>query len=105
MHYKISELPKKEVIKGFTGRFIHGEHFTLAFWEIEAGAELPEHSHPHEQSTQVLEGELEMTIDGKTNSYKPGMVAIIPPHSKHSGKALTRCKVTDIFSPVREDYK
>lgn len=33
------------------------------------------------------------------------MIAIIPSNIPHSAKALTACKVTDIFSPVRKDYK
>ena len=105
MDINISEIEQKEIMPGFNGRFIHGESFTLAFWKIEAGSILPEHAHVHEQSTEVIEGELEVTIDGITKVYKPGMVAIIPSNIVHKGRALTHCKVTDVFCPVREDYK
>ena len=101
----ISNIAQKEIIKGFNGRFFHTNSFTIAFWEIEAGAILPEHSHIHEQSTQVIEGKLEMLIDGVTTVLTPGMIANIPSNVIHSGKALTSCKVTDVFSPSREDYK
>ena len=53
----ILEIPQKEIVKGYKGRFVHMETFTLAFWEVEAGAEIPIHSHVHEQTTQVIEGE------------------------------------------------
>ena len=102
---KITDIEQKEIIDGFLGRFIHQNGFTIAFWEITEGASLPEHSHIHEQTTQVTEGAFEMTINGVTKIYKPGMIAIIPSQAIHSGKAITPCKVTDVFSPVRDDYK
>ena len=101
----ISNIEPKEIIKGFNGRFFHTNSFTIAFWEIEEGAILPEHSHIHEQSTQVIEGKLELVIDGVSTVLEPGMIASIPSNVIHSGKALTNCKVTDVFSPTREDYK
>jgi quercetin dioxygenase-like cupin family protein len=59
----------------------------------------------HEQTTQVTEGKLEMTIDGVTQILEPDMITLIPSNVIHSARALTDCKVTDIFFPVREDYK
>lgn len=101
----ISKIEPKEVIKGFNGRFFHTNSFTIAFWEIQEGSLLPEHAHIHEQTTQVIEGKLEMLINGITTVLEPGMIANIPSNVIHSGKALTNCKVTDVFSPTREDYK
>jgi quercetin dioxygenase-like cupin family protein len=101
----ISDIEQKEVFKGFKGRFVHMESFTIGFWEIEAGSEIPLHSHLHEQTTEVIEGEFEMTCGGITKIYKSGMMVTIPSHVPHSGKAITNCKLTDVFCPVREDYK
>jgi len=102
---EISEIEQIEVIKGFKGRFFHTNSSTIAFWEIEKGAILPEHSHIHEQTTQLIEGLLEMTVGEETMILKPGMIVQIPSEVTHSGKALTICKLTDTFCPVREDYK
>lgn len=101
----ISKIEQHEIMKGFKGRFFHTNSFTIAFWEIEEGAILPEHSHIHEQSTQVIEGKLELVIAGISKVLESGMIANIPSNVIHSGKALTNCKVTDVFSPTREDYK
>jgi len=101
----IQEIPQKEIVKGYKGRFVHTETFTLAFWEVEAGAEIPIHSHVHEQTTQVIEGKFEMTLDGITKIYSPEMLVTIPSFAKHGGKAITSCKLMDVFCPVREDYK
>lgn len=102
---KIAELPQNEVKEGFKARFVHTEYTTLGFWEVTKGAILPTHAHVHEQVTQVLEGKFEMTIDGKTQVYTNGEVAVIPSNVLHGGIALTDCKIFDIFSPVRDDYK
>ena len=77
---------------------------TLAYWDVEEGATVPEHSHKNEQIMQVLEGTFEFTVNGLTKLCKPDDLVVIPPFATHSGKALTPCKLMDIFSPVREEY-
>jgi quercetin dioxygenase-like cupin family protein len=100
-----ANLPAREVIPGFHGRFVHTVHTTLAHWHINAGSVLPPHQHPHEQCTWVLDGWLEMTLDGVPTAYGPGSFLVIPPNHPHGGRALTNCVVFDVFSPVREDYR
>lgn len=78
---------------------------TFAFWVIKKGSSLPEHSHVHEQVANMLEGEFELTIDGVTQVLRPGSVASIPSHVRHAGRAITDCRILDVFSPVREDYR
>jgi quercetin dioxygenase-like cupin family protein len=53
----------------------------------------------------VLEGKFELTVDGIPQVLDPGMFAIIPSNIVHGGTAVTDCKLIDIFSPAREDYK
>ena len=101
----IETIEQQELMPGFKGRFVHTNSSTIAFLEIKKGALLPEHHHIHEQTTQIIEGQLELTINGKTNILESGTIAVIPSNSKHSGRALTDCKITDTFCPVREDYK
>ena len=102
---KLDTLPQKEIKEGFKARFVHTENLTLGYWDVEEGAVLPMHSHLHEQITQVLEGEFELTVGEQTQVYKLGQIVVIPPHIPHGGKALTECKLFDIFCPVREDYQ
>ncbi|MFN4146633.1 MAG: cupin domain-containing protein [Runella sp.] len=97
-------LPYIEVFEGFKAQFIHTPNSTLGLWQITKGAVLPVHSHIHEQLTQVVEGQFELTIDGQTKVYHPGDLAIIPSNVVHSGVALTDCLLYDVFTPVREDY-
>ena len=78
---------------------------TFSFWNIEKGAQLPAHSHPHEQVTNIIEGRFELTVDGESKKLGPGSVVIIPPHAVHSGKAMAKSRVIDVFYPIREDYR
>ncbi len=100
----VHNLPESEPLPGYKLRYRHSGAMTFAFWTIEAAAPLPEHSHPHEQVANVIEGEYELTIDGESQVLRPGMLAVIPPHAPHSGKALTDCRIVDVFCPRREDF-
>ena len=102
---KLADVPQKEIVPGYHGRFVHTEHNTVSYWDVEAGATLPEHAHMHEQTSIVLEGKFELTVAGEAHLLEPGEWALIPPDVPHSGKALTACTLMDIFYPVREDYR
>jgi len=102
--YKLEEIEQRELLPGLHVRFVHSENMTLAYWEIEAGSEMPLHSHPHEQITNILEGELELVLGDETKILGPGSGALIAPDVPHSGNAISNCRVLDAFHPVREDY-
>ena len=103
--HNLDTIDAKEIVPGFHGKFIHSEKMTVAYWDITAGSPLPEHAHPHEQVVNVLKGTLALTVEGETQELTPGSVVVIPSNVPHSGKAVTDCKVIDVFCPVREDYQ
>lgn len=105
MNLNLSNISSKEIIPGYHGKLVHTQNMSLAFWDVVLGAEVPEHSHMNEQVMHVLEGRFEFTLNGETKIYESGDLVIIPPHAPHSGKALTVCKLLDVFSPTREEYK
>jgi quercetin dioxygenase-like cupin family protein len=103
--YAFSAIPVKEIAPGYASKLIHTAHNTFNFIEVTEGSTVPLHSHLHEQCAFVLEGEFELNINGQARRLTPGVFAIIPPHVPHSGLAITHCRLLDVFSPVREDYK
>jgi quercetin dioxygenase-like cupin family protein len=105
MTLNLSNITSKEIMPGLHGKLVHSQNMSLAFWEVEKGAKVPEHSHINEQIMHVMEGEFEFTLDGKTQVYRSGDIVVIASHKKHSGVALTPCKLLDVFSPTREEYR
>ena len=105
MKHTVSSIPTFEISRGFNARCIHTDSITIAFVEVDEGAELPQHSHIHEQVTTLLEGRFDLTVDGQLQELKPGDVCVIPSNVPHSGKAHTRCRIMDVFNPVREDFR
>jgi len=101
----IENIVAREIVPGFTARFVHSENMTFSYWQVKEGAVLPEHSHPHEQVANLIAGKFEMTVAGETRTIEPGRVAVIPSEAKHSGRALTDCYILDVFYPIREDYR
>lgn len=105
MDFSLNTLPTQEIIPGFRGKLVHGTEMSLVFWEVDAGSEVPEHHHINEQIMHVIQGRFEFTLDGVSREYEAGDIVLIPAHAPHSGKALTACRLMDVFSPVREEYK
>ncbi|MDZ4072532.1 MAG: cupin domain-containing protein [Sediminibacterium sp.] len=101
----LATISPKEIVPGYSARFIHTENMTFSYLDVKAGAALQEHAHPHEQVAHVLEGEFELTLDGEPIRFTPGQVIVIPSNIRHSGLAITDCKLLDVFYPVREDYR
>lgn len=99
-----ADLAEKEILPGYKVRFVHTANMTIAYYEIKAGAPFPEHSHANEQISNVIRGKFELVIDGESKVMMAGDVAVIPPGVKHYGRAVTDCKIIDVFHPVREDY-
>jgi quercetin dioxygenase-like cupin family protein len=96
----------KEIAPGVTIRTFWGDHMLVSIADLAPHAEVPPHSHPHEQAGVVIAGEFRLTIDGETRTLKPGDAFIVPSGVEHGGTAGDApARVMDIFSPVREEYQ
>jgi quercetin dioxygenase-like cupin family protein len=105
MFIDISSVPPLEIFPGVRIRTPYGKNLMLSYVEIDEGAVVSTHRHPHEQGGIVLSGRLELTIGEQTRVLEPGQMYIIPPDTPHRATAVGGPAVAlDVFSPVREDY-
>jgi quercetin dioxygenase-like cupin family protein len=81
-----------------------GEKTLMGEFHIKAGSAIPEHSHPHEQIGYLLNGRLDLTIDGVRHEFSPGDTWCIPGGMGHSAFAVTDAVALEVFTPLREDY-
>jgi quercetin dioxygenase-like cupin family protein len=103
--HSFSDIETKEIAPGFFSKLIHTSTNTINFIEVKAGCTVPRHQHINGQCAFVIDGKFELTVNDIPQILDSGMFAIIPPDVWHSGVAVTDCKLIDIFSPAREDYK
>lgn len=75
---------------------------TFAHYRFTKGSSIHEHFHPQEEVWEVIEGELEVTVDGVAQVAGPGVAAIVPPNVPHAVKAMTDGKAIVVDYPVRQ---
>ena len=94
-----------ERLPGWYGRYFHSQSMTFAHYDFRGGSTIHEHFHPQEEVYEVIEGELEVTIDGIAQIAKPGLVAVVPSNVRHSVKALTDGRAIIVDHPVRPEFR
>ncbi len=92
-----------EPLPGWHGRYFQSANMTFAHYEFTRGASIHEHFHPQEEVYEVVEGELEITIDGVSEVARPGVVAIVPANARHSVRALSDGKAIIVDYPLRNE--
>jgi quercetin dioxygenase-like cupin family protein len=100
----ITNLDVIERLPGWFGRYFHSPSMTFAHYDFKRGSSIHEHFHPEEEVYEVIEGELEVTIDGAAQIARPGLVAIVPSNARHSVKALTDGRAIIVDHPARPDF-
>ena len=78
--------------------------YAFAHYDFTRGSSIHEHFHAEEEVYEVIEGELEVTIDGVAQISRAGLVAIVPSNARHSVKALTDGRVIIVDHPARPDF-
>jgi quercetin dioxygenase-like cupin family protein len=82
----------------------HNEDLMLVKVAFETGAIGSLHQHIHTQSSYLVSGKFEVTIDGKTAVLNAGDSFCVLPASMHGVVCLEAGVLLDAFNPRREDF-
>jgi len=74
----INSVKALEVLPGCKMRTPYGENLMLSYLEMDEGAIVPMHHHPHEQGGMLLKGKLELTMGDEVRVVEAGAMFIIP---------------------------
>lgn len=86
---------------------IEGDQMSAQQFEMEPGATIPEHDHPHEQIGFVYEGEITLSVGDEERVVGSGEGFLLRGGEAHSVENTggTTVRGVDVFSPPRpEDY-
>jgi len=94
-----------EDVNPLLGRqLVVGANIMLARVLLKKGCVVPEHCHPNEQVTFILEGALKFWIQGEVIVVNAGEVLTIPSNVPHKAEALADTVDLDVFNPPRADW-
>ena len=83
--YQDGAVVSREIINKKTG--------TVTLFAFAEGQGLSEHTAPFDALVQLLDGEADITISGKTLHLKEGEMVIMPANKPHALKAVSKFKM------------
>lgn len=104
--YTWADITEERINESITRQMFWGKNIMVTKWQLAPNATLPEHEHVSEQITMVHEGSVTLIFPGQTDvTLGPGQMLVIPPSVRHGVRVgPDGCVVTDLFSPIREDF-
>ncbi len=106
---KFTECTPELVRQGLERRIIYTSNLMTVIVDFSDGpwAEAePFHSHPHEQTSYVAEGEIIFYCEGEPEQYlKAGDMFSAASGQKHTIRLLTpNARLIDSFNPIRQEF-
>jgi quercetin dioxygenase-like cupin family protein len=83
--------------------FPPGEQIMSMVLEFKQGGVGSEHAHPHEQLGYVIQGKIEITIEGIVHQLIAGEQIYVRGNQRHSVVALEDSLIMETFTPLRWD--
>ncbi|MDQ3811150.1 MAG: cupin domain-containing protein [Chloroflexota bacterium] len=105
-YHSSAEWPEVEAVPGVHRRVLScGDQVMVVQFRIAQGAEVPAHSHPHEQVGHVVSGRMLFRIGDQERELGPGEGYSVPGGVVHGARGVTDTVAVDSFYPVRDDYR
>lgn len=103
--FRPDECSVHTIFPGVQIRTAAGREMMLSLVNLDPGAIVEKHSHPHEQVGMVIQGRARFVIGGQERLLGPGEMYVIPGGVEHRVIAEAEgCQALDVFHPLREDY-
>ncbi len=101
-----NDLEEEQINENITRKMFWGDNVMVVQWELAPDSELPVHDHVAEQIVMVHRGSVTLIFgEGDEHELGEGAMLVIPPSVPHGVRVgPDGCTVTDLFSPVREDF-
>lgn len=100
----ILELPEADIpLNGVKAHLFQGVKNQIIFMFFENDVDLPEHSH-ESQWEIVIEGKVDLFVEGNKKTYKKGDRFFIPKGAKHSAKVYSGYSSIAFFNQ-KDRYK
>jgi hypothetical protein len=94
----VRNLPEADLpFQGLNGWLVQNPSGQVLFNESSIALEVPEHAHG-EQWGVVIDGSIDLTIDGETRTYRPGDTYFIANGKPHSAKIHAGFRAVDFFA-------
>ena len=94
----ITSLPEADIpIEGLHSYIFQGENQQVIFMSFDSDAAVPEHAHEAQWGV-VLDGEIELTINGSKLTYTKGDTYFIPQNVLHSARIKAGYKDLTLFN-------
>ena len=105
-YYSSADWPEAEPVAGVFRRVLTcGDQMMVVQFSIKQGAEVPPHTHPHEQIGHVVSGRMKFRIGDMERELGPGDGYAVPGGVIHGATGITDVIAIDSFHPVRDDYR
>lgn len=106
---KFSESVAQYVHQGLERRIIYTPHLMTVIVDFSDGPRQeaePFHSHAHEQTCYVAEGEIIFYCEDEPQQHlKAGDLFAVPSGKKHTIRLLSaKARLIDSFNPIREEF-
>jgi len=92
LEYQDGAVVSRTIVKEKTG--------TITIFAFDKGQALSEHTAPFDAVVQVIEGELQVSIDGKAHNLNAGQLIIMPANIPHALQATEKFKM--ILSMIKK---
>jgi quercetin dioxygenase-like cupin family protein len=98
-------IPIEQISEGIKRQMVVGQNIMVCRLRFDPFVVTPEHSHPHEQVTLVMQGKVKFILGTEEKIVSAGDVLHFPSNHWHGATMLDEEVVLiDIFSPIREDF-